>query len=140
METAVLSAVARLRRQPGITPGPVGVIGFSMGAAWALVLSAAQPEDIAAAVVFYGAYDEVDFERSKAAYQGHFAENDVFEPLEGVRSMEAAMKAANRPTEIYIYPGTTHWFAEEDRPDAFQPKVHLAWNRTLAFLREKIGA
>ncbi len=58
MQTAALSAVARLRRQPGINPGPVGVIGFSMGAAWALVLSAAQPEDIAAAVVFYGTYDK----------------------------------------------------------------------------------
>ncbi len=36
MQTAVLSAVERLRRQPGVQPGPVGAVGFSMGAAWAL--------------------------------------------------------------------------------------------------------
>ena len=141
VQTAVMSAVERLRRQPGITPGPVGVVGFSMGAAWALVLSAAQSDDIAATVVFYGVYDEVDFKRSRSAYQGHFAEKDVFEPIEGVHSMEEAMKTAGRSTDFYIYPGTTHWFFEDDRPDAFQPEAaQQAWSRTLAFLKENIGA
>ena len=37
----------------GIVNGKIGVIGFSMGAAWALVIASTQPEQIAAIVLFY---------------------------------------------------------------------------------------
>ena len=33
---------------------PIGVLGFSMGASWSLVVAANEP-DVAAAVIFYGA-------------------------------------------------------------------------------------
>ena len=138
MHTAALSAVARLRRQPGIIPGPVGVIGFSMGAAWALVLSAAQPEDISAAVLFYGTY-EVDFKQSKAAFQGHFAEHDEYETINDVHSMTAAMEAAGRPTD-FLLSGTVTGLSRRTRPDAYNAEAsRLAWERTLTFLKAKIG-
>ena len=140
MQTIALSAVERLRRQPGTRPGPLGVIGLSLGAAYALMVSAAKPEDIAATVLFYGTND-VDFTQSRAAFQGHFAENDPYEPGEGVKALQAAIEAAGREADFYIYPGTGHWFLEDDRPDAYQPEAaRLAWERTLAFLRSKIGA
>ena len=40
---------------------PIGVLGFSMGAAWSLVVAANEP-DVSAAVIFYGAGD-VDFSK-----------------------------------------------------------------------------
>ncbi len=139
METAALSAVERLRRQPGVQPGPLGAIGFSMGADFAAKLSAAQPEEIGAAVLFYGAA-EADFHRARAAYQGHFAENDEWEPEKWVRWMESEMKAAGRETDLFFYPGTGHWFFEDDRPDAYNAEAaSQAWERTLAFLRAKLG-
>ncbi len=134
IEAAVLGALEQIRSLPGVQPGQIGVIGFSMGAAWAIVLSTLAPEDIKAAILFYGAY-AVDFHQSQAAYQGHFAEVDEWEPTEGVQQMLAEMQAARRPAELHTYPGTGHWFFEDDRPQAFDPKAAaLAWERSLEFL------
>jgi|GEM_PF-74831 len=138
-KAAVLGAVEQIRRQPGVGPGLLGVIGFSMGAAWTTVLSTARPAEIGAAVLFYGG-EHLEFTTTGAAYLGHFAEQDEWEPDEGIRQLQEELKAAGREATFYRYPGTGHWFFEDDRPDAYQPEAAaLAWERTLAFLREKLG-
>src|SRR5262245_36203267 len=53
----------------------LAVIGFSMGAYYALNLAAADPDHIRSVVVFYGTGGG-DYGNSKSAYLGHFAEND----------------------------------------------------------------
>jgi len=110
------------------------VIGFSLGAYFALDLSAADPEHIRSVVVFYGT-GPVDFKGSKAAYLGHFAENDEFEPKSSVDGLEQVLRAAGRPVTFHHYPGTGHWFFEPDRPQFNPSAAALAWDRTLAFLR-----
>jgi carboxymethylenebutenolidase len=41
--------------------------------------------------------------------------------------------------EFHRYPGTGHWFFEEDVKQAFNAKAAaLAWDRTLAFLRRPL--
>ena len=115
---------------PGLT-----VIGFSLGAYYALVLAAAAPEQIHSVVLFYGTGGD-DFSNSKAAYLGHFAENDEYEPQANVDHLEGALKQAGRPVTFYRYPGTGHWFFEPDRTDAYnEAAASLAWERTLAFLK-----
>ncbi len=139
-EIAAFSAVDRLQSMRGVKPGPIGVIGFSMGAAWSLALSQARPEAVGAVVLFYGV-NEVDFGQSRAAYLGHFAETDEWEPLEGVRQMEAEMKKAGRESTFYLYPGTGHWFFEDDRPQAYNAQAaELAWTRTIEFLKAQLGS
>ena len=77
-----------------------------------------------------------DWRRSRAAYLGHFAANDPFEPPASVDALEADLREAGRPVSFHRYPGTGHWFFEPDRSDAFNPAAaQLAWDRTLAFLR-----
>ena len=119
--------------------GPrIGVIGFSFGAAWASVLAAMRPANVAAVVLFYGAYAP-DLAPATAAFLGHFAENDPYEPREGMQELEAALKALGRPATFHIYEGTTHWFFEPDRPEAYDAAAaQLAWERTLAFLDEQL--
>ena len=68
-------------------------MGFSMGAAWSMMIAAEAGEKISAAVLFYGATDE-DFGKVRAKILGHFAEVDEWEPMDGVRGMEEKMKAA----------------------------------------------
>jgi carboxymethylenebutenolidase len=51
----VTAAPEVLRNQPGVRQEPFSIIGFSMGAAWALVLASQRPEDIRKIVMFYGA-------------------------------------------------------------------------------------
>ncbi|MCC6984539.1 MAG: dienelactone hydrolase family protein, partial [Bauldia sp.] len=45
------AAVERLRALPQVTGETIGVIGFSLGAYWALLLSQSRPDDVGAAVV-----------------------------------------------------------------------------------------
>ncbi len=135
----LLSALDDLRRHPGVTGRSVGVVGFSFGGYWALWLASKKPDVIGAATIFYST-GEGDFKRSKAAFQGHFAEKDPFEPDEGVRELEKQLKSAGRPASFYTYPGTGHWFFEKDRPEAYNPQAaHLAWERTITFLHEQLG-
>lgn len=129
----VLEAAAFLKKSTGTET--VAVIGFSMGAFYALDFSANGSETAHSVVLFYGA-GPADFNKSKAAYLGHFAADDPYEPTSGVQELEADIKNAGRPVTFHTYPGTGHWFFEPDRTDAYnEAAANLAWERTLAFLK-----
>jgi carboxymethylenebutenolidase len=135
----IAEAAKYLSGRAGQADGGLAVIGFSLGAYYALDLSNANPEHIRSAVIFYGTGAD-DFSSSKAEYLGHFAENDEFEPLSNVNSLEESLKRAGRPVTFHVYSGTGHFFFEPDRPDAYnQAAASLAWDRTLAFLRRSSG-
>ncbi len=120
-----------------LRPGrPIGVMGFSMGAAWAIATMAKEPR-VAATVLFYGAYSP-DFSKAKAKVLGHFSDNDEWEPMDGVRTMEEDMKKAGLDVALYIYPGVRHWFMEEDRPEYDPTFAKLAWDRTFEFLKQNL--
>ena len=86
-EAEIAEAARFLDERLGGASSDLAVIGFSMGAYYALDLSAADPQRIRAVVVFYGS-GPADFSRSKAAYLGHFAENDPYEPKSNVDELE----------------------------------------------------
>jgi carboxymethylenebutenolidase len=112
----------------------LSVIGFSFGAYYALDLAATDPEHIRSVVLFYGT-GAADHSNSNAAYLGHFAENDEFEPQSNVDDLERSLRRAGRPVTFHRYRGTGHWFFEPDRSQAYDhAAATLAWNRTVAFL------
>ena len=114
----------------------LAVIGFSMGVYYGLELASAAPDLVSKVVLFYGTGD-ADFSASRATYLGHFAGDDDFEPRPYVDGMEAAIRAAGRPVTFHHYPNTGHWFFEPDRADAYDAAAaKLAWERTVAFLKE----
>ena len=134
----VLQALDALQHHPAVQGKKLGALGCSMGASWTLQLSTLRPEQIAAAVLFYGV-DSVDFTASRCAYLGHFAENDVWDPLEDARMMEAGMRAAGREVTFYVYPDVGHWFFEANQPEAYNEEAaDLAWDRTVAFLNRHL--
>lgn len=134
-EPIVLAAIEALRGLPEVTAKRIVVIGFSLGGNWALHASIERPGDIGAVVTFYGTGGG-DFSKASAAYLGHFADYDAFEPLEEVRALESAIREAGRDVTFHIYPNTGHWFAEPNRPDVYNSSAaDLVWDRTLAFLK-----
>ncbi len=134
----VLGAADYLRSVPSISGRKMGVVGFSMGAAWSLLLSTLKPEDVGAVVVFYGTYP-IDFTKSEASFLGHFAPDDEWEPVSDVRATEEKIRGAGREVTFHFYPGTKHWFVEENRPVEYnRDAADLAWNRTIEFLNSKL--
>jgi carboxymethylenebutenolidase len=124
-----ISGLQYLQKHPARTGAKVSVIGFSMGAAYALVTDEELPDAYERIVLFYGMAG-ANVGKSKAKVQAHFAENDPYESAEAAKSMEAVN------LEKHFYPGTGHWFFESNRPDAYNAEASkLAWERTLAFLK-----
>ncbi len=135
-QAIVTAAPDFLRGRSEVQKGPLAALGFSMGAAWSLVLASERPKDIRKVVLFYGTYGGMDFSKIQADILGHYADTDEFEPLADVRAMEKDMHAAGLKTTFHIYPNTLHWFLEDDRPQYDPEAARLAWTRTLDFLRE----
>jgi carboxymethylenebutenolidase len=135
----IADATRFLSERAGQADRGLAVIGFSLGAYYALDLAAADPEHIRSVVLFYGTGGG-DYRNSRAAYLGHFAENDEFEPQSNVDDLDESLRRAGRPVTFYRYPGTGHWFFEPDRTEAYnQFAATLAWERTLSFLRNSLS-
>ena len=50
--------------------------------------------------------------------------------------MEQELQAAGRPITSYTYPGTNHWFFEENRPEYDAQTARVAWERTIELLHQ----
>jgi carboxymethylenebutenolidase len=86
-------------------------------------------------ILFYGTRPG-DYSSAQAAYLGHFAESDEFEPASEVKQLEESLRSAGRLVTLHTYPGTGHWFFENDRVDAYNAQAaRLAWQRSVEFLR-----
>jgi len=134
----VLGATDYLRTDSSISGRKIGVIGFSMGAAWSLSLSTLKPESVKAVVVFYGSWP-IDFSKAQASFLGHFSPDDEWEPVADVRATEEKIRGAGKEVTFHFYPGTKHWFVEENRPVEYNRTASdLAWKRTLEFLNSKL--
>ncbi|HKV59480.1 MAG TPA: dienelactone hydrolase family protein [Ktedonobacteraceae bacterium] len=118
--------------------GKLAFVGFSLGGAYALDMSVTQAEEVAAVVTFYDSYPGLDYRRAKAAYLLHFAEDDPFKSAESVAEMEQELQAAGRTVTVYTYPGTKHWFMEENRPEYNAQAARLAWEHTIEFLHQQL--
>lgn len=134
----VRHAVDFLSNHDQVGEGGLGVIGFSLGAYFAINLSAEEPERINAVVIFYGT-GSADFKKSNAAYLGHFAKTDPYEPEEYVDGLENELKSSGLEVTFYRYEDVGHWFFESDRPDAYNAETaQLAWDRSITFLKKNL--
>lgn len=135
----IAGAVDRLWARARPRDRGIGVVGFSLGAYYALKLSADDPERVRAVTLFYGT-GGADFSRAKTAYLGHYAGTDPYEPAEGVDWLETALKSAGRSATFHRYEGVGYWFFERDRADAYnEAAARLAWDRTAAFLKRTLS-
>ena len=122
----------------------VGVTGVCMGGGLALVLAARRPDAVRASVPFYGLSPwpdaEPDYSQMTAAVQGHYAEQDGFFPPDAVHGLEKKLHDSGVEAHMFIYPGTDHAFFNDTRPEVYEPNAaDQAWDRTLSFLRSKLG-
>lgn len=140
-EAIVAAASEHLRRDPAVTGPRIGGIGFSLGAGYLIQLATQQPA-LGAVVIFRGGSalrpDLAD--QTQAAILARCAEVDDWEPpFDEIRRAQEQLRATGLNLITHLYPGTGHWFFEENQPDANSPSgAQLAWQRTLEFLRTRL--
>lgn len=131
-------ALAFLKKNAG-SNGKVGAVGFCWGGGAVNQLAVLAP-DLDAGVVFYGMQPKLeDVARIRAPLQLHYAGLD--ERINaGMAAYEAALKAAGKSCEVYLYEGVNHAFNNDTNAARYnQAAATLAWQRTLVFLRQKIA-
>jgi carboxymethylenebutenolidase len=132
-----VAAVKYLKTYP-LSTGKVGVVGFCWGGAMANQVAVHSP-DLVAAVPYYGAAPAPeDVPKIKASLLLQYAGID--ERINaGIPAFEAALKAAGVNYKIYIYEGAQHAFNNDMAPTRYnKDAAQLAWQRTIAFLKEKL--
>ena len=132
-----VAAVKYLRTHPQST-GKVGVMGFCWGGGIANQVAVNSP-DLDAAVPFYGRQPaSEDVSKIKASLLLHYAGLD--ERINaGIAAFEAALKEASVDYRMYMYEGAKHAFFNDTNADRYHKEAaQLAWERTIAFLKEKL--
>jgi carboxymethylenebutenolidase len=133
----VRGAVAHLAARNG---RPVGVMGFCMGGALT-VAAAAHVPGLSAAVCFYGVPPASLADPATIAipFQAHFATRDDWCTPAVAQALEVSMRTAGRQPDVHHYEAD-HAFFNQTRPEVYDAAcADLAWQRTLAFLRQHLA-
>ena len=119
--------------------GKAGAIGFCWGGGLVNSLAVSDP-GLGAGVAYYGRQAAAaDVPNITAPLMLHYGGLD--ERINaGIPEFEAALKAAGKTYEIFVYDGANHAF-NNDTSEARYNKAaaDLAWSRTVEFLKKNVG-
>ncbi len=132
----LVAAVEYLKTRPQST-GKVGVTGFCWGGGMTNQVAVNSP-DVQAAVPFYGRQPAAeDVPKIKASMLINYAGDD--ERINaGIPAFEAALKEAAVEYQIFMYEGAQHAFFNDTSPRYHEEAAKLAWERTIAFFKDKL--
>ena len=121
----------------------VGVVGFCMGGSLAL-WSGALADEVKVAVGFYPALPWEKMSPTWGNYTNksamiHASEEDGTSKADGVQAAVKGIQEAGGDVEVYDYPGSSHAFFNDQRPEVYS-KEHSeqAWRRTLDLLKSRL--
>ena len=124
----------------------LGVTGFCWGGRQVWLYTAHNP-DVKAAVAWYGPLkrpgtdlqpkNPIDLVGElKAPVLGLYGGADAGIPVDSVEEMKKALKAANSPSEIVLYPDTPHGFNADYRPSYRPDQAKDGWTRLQAWFKQ----
>lgn len=117
--------------------GKVGVVGFCFGG-WVANMMAVRLPGLSAAVPFYGSQPtKEETAQIKAPLLLNYAGLDT-RVNAGWPAYEEALKEFNIEYTAYIYPNVNHGFHNTTTPRYDKEAATLAWQRTIAFFKEKL--
>ncbi|MEZ5757876.1 MAG: dienelactone hydrolase family protein [Emcibacteraceae bacterium] len=131
-------AAARFLKSHALSSGKLGVVGFCFGGYISNFLAASLPNDVDAAVPYYGTPPRNDIVGNvKGPLMGQLAGLD-----ERVNSSwapyEEVLKANGVKYEKYVYEGVNHGFHNDSTGRYDEKAANLSWDRTLKFFAENL--
>ncbi len=120
--------------------GRLGAVGFCFGGYIVNMLAATIPNQLHAAVPFYGTPAAAELQKNvKGPIMLHFAEldkrvNDTWADYKKV------LEANQADFQDYWYSGVNHGFHNDSTARYAEKEAELAWSRTMRFFREHLAA
>ena len=114
----------------------IASMGWCFGGGWSLNTAQLFPDDLDAAVIYYGQVtdDEEKLRSVTAPILGLFGAADTGISVESVEGFRAALESLDKDHEIHIYPGVGHAFANPTGQNYDAAAAADAWQKTLEFL------
>ncbi len=121
----------------------VGVVGYCMGGALALVAAAQRPDAVAACAPYYGVISweaaQPDWSKIEATIVGEYAEIDGSAGPEAVRALETKLRDLGKDATMHIHAGAKHAFFNDTRAEVYSAAdATEAWDRTTKLFRDKL--
>ena len=139
----IKGAAHYLSERPETEGNGVGTVGFCMGGSLAL-WSGALDDEVKVAVGFYPALPWDGMSPTWGNYANksamiHASEADGTSKADGVQTAVRGIEQAGGDVEVYDYPGSSHAFFNDERPEAYSREhSEAAWRRTIDLLRSRL--
>ncbi|MEO8382819.1 MAG: dienelactone hydrolase family protein [Acidobacteriota bacterium] len=137
----IAGAGAYLLALPECSSIKYAVAGFCMGGALAQYAATSDAEHVGAAASFYGGFKKVSpqWEKLESPILLIYGENDNGVPPEQGRALAETLRKLGKQVELVIYPGATHAFFNDARPEVYHPDAAAdAWRRMVELFRRQL--
>jgi carboxymethylenebutenolidase len=133
----IRACVDALKARKDVRGDRIGIVGFCMGGRIAFLAAARMPEDIKAAVSFYGGgigADQPGAPLSQAAritapVLALWGETDAMIPPDQVKRVSETMQRLGKTYEDKVYAGAGHGFFCDERGSYHEASAKDAWTR-----------
>lgn len=145
---ADIDALVRFVPGDGGNAARLGITGFCWGGRITWLYAAHNPK-LRAGVAWYGRVKGAGTELQphnpieqvadmKAPVLGLYGARDKGIPVADVEAMNAALKAAKKPSAIHLYSEADHGFLADYRPSYNEAAARSAWSRALAHFKKHL--
>lgn len=115
----------------------IASLGWCFGGTWSLNTALLFPQDLDAAVIYYGGGITTDPEQLQTLEMpiiGFFGEEDRNPTPETVAEFEQVLTELDKSVEVHLYEGAGHAFANPSGTRYVEAAAMDAWEKTVAFL------
>lgn len=123
-------------------PG-VASIGWCFGGSWSLETALLFPEELNAAVIYYGGQigeaTEEELSTLSMPILGIFGAEDSSIPLQTVEEFESSLQQRDADTEVIVYEDAGHAFANPSGQNYVPEAAEAAWEQTTEFLNKHLS-
>jgi carboxymethylenebutenolidase len=114
----------------------VATLGWGLGGSWSLNAAMLFPDELQAAVIFYGQVSDEPsrLDAIKAPVLGFFGAADRTVPASDVEAFELMMRDLGKTLDVTVLPGTGHGFANPEGRNYDADLAERSWQETLVFL------